>query len=295
MSGVRCQNVPGLKIFFLSLSLIFSGSVSGQDQKTRIVTSFYPMYIAVLNITENIDGISATNMTRQVSGCLHDYQLTPDDLKTLSGTDIFVVNGAGMESFLEKVIKSKPDLKIVYASEGIDLIKTGNEANPHVWVSVSLHIRQVKNIAEGLSKYDPKHAGGYRRNADAYVGKLEQMREKISASLKDMKKSGIITFHEAFPYFAKEFGLNIAAVVEREPGSDPDAREMARTIDLIRETNVKVIFIEPQYSAKSAETIARETGARLYVLDPVVTGPLSADAYLKIMEKNLETLKEALK
>ncbi|MFZ2655082.1 MAG: metal ABC transporter substrate-binding protein [Victivallales bacterium] len=289
------MRIPGIKISLLSLLVVFSYSMSGQDKKTSIVTSFYPMYVAVLNITENVNGISVSNMTRQISGCLHDYQLTPDDLKNLSKTDIFVVNGAGMESFLEKVIKEKPNLKIVNASGGIDLIRRGNEANPHVWVSVSLHIKQVKNIAEGLSRHDPRNAASYRKNTEAYVGKLEQMQARMSNSLKDLKKRDIITFHEAFPYFAREFGLNIAAVVEREPGSEPDAREMARTIDLIRKSNVKVLFIEPQYSAKSAETIARETGAKLYVLDPAVGGPLSPDAYLKTMEKNLETLKEALK
>jgi zinc transport system substrate-binding protein len=105
----------------------------------------------------------------------------------------------------------------------------------------------------------------------------------------------IITFHEAFPYFAREFGLIIAAVVEREPGSAPNARELAESIDSIKKKEVKALFSEPQYPASAADAIARETGMKIYVLDPAVTGPDDPDAYISIMEQNLKTLQEALK
>lgn len=276
------------------LILFFSISVSAEIEKTRIVTSFYPIYVAVLNVAGSVPGVTVTNMTKQVSGCLHDYQLSPEDMKILSNADIFVVNGAGMESFLEKVIKDRPKLNIVNASKGIDLIKHNNIENPHVWVSVSLHKRQIENIASGLSKYNPQNAAIYRKNADAYIQKLEALRMKMSDFTKTIRNRDIITFHEAFPYFAKEFGLNIVAVIEREPGSDPDARELANTIDIIRKGKIRVLFAEPQYSAKSAEIIAKEAKAKLYTLDPVVSGPMTADAYIKIMENNLGVLQEAL-
>jgi zinc transport system substrate-binding protein len=281
--------------FSIVLILVFSFSSSAENPKTRIVTSFYPMYVAVLNVAGNVPGVTVTNMTRQVSGCLHDYQLSPDDMKILSNADIFVVNGAGMEAFLEKVIRDRPNLKIVNASKDIDLIRDRNNIeNPHVWVSVSLHKRQIDNIAAGLSKYDPENAKPYRKNADAYILKLEDLRIKTFNFTNTIRDRDIITFHEAFPYFAMEFGLNVVAVVEREPGSDPDARELANTIDIIKKGKVRVLFAEPQYSAKSAEIIARETNAKLYTLDPVVSGPMKADAYVEIMGKNLEVLKKAL-
>ena len=280
---------------FTGLILLFSFSASAEIPKIKIVTSFYPMYVAVLNVAGNVPGVTVTNMTKQISGCLHDYQLSPDDMKVLSNADIFVVNGAGMESFLEKVIKDRPNLKIVNASKGIDLIKDKNNIeNPHVWVSVTLHKKQIDNIAAGLSKYDPGNARNYRGNADAYILKLEDLRIKMDNFTKTARNRDIITFHEAFPYFAKEFGLNVVAVVEREPGSDPDARELANTIDIIRKAKIRILFAEPQYSAKSAEIIARETKAKLYTLDPGVSGPMTADAYVKIMGKNLEVMQEAL-
>ena len=265
------------------------------SKPVRITASFYPMYIATLNVTKGIPGVEVRDLTKPMTGCLHDYSVTTDDMKQLSKTDIFVVNGAGMESFLDKVIKQLPHVKIVSASDGIDLLKGAEGDNPHVWVSVSLHIKQIRNIASQLAKADPQHAKGYNSNAAVYVAKLEKLRSDMHKGLDGIKTHDIITFHEAFPYFAKEFGLRIVAVIEREPGSEPNAKEMAETITIVKKAKVKALFAEPQYPAKAAQTIARETGAKLYTLDPAVTGPMKDDAYIKIMTNNLSELRKALK
>lgn len=265
------------------------------SKPVRITASFYPMYIATLNVTKGVPGVEVRDLTKPMTGCLHDYSITTDDMKQLTKTDIFVVNGAGMESFLDKVIKQQPNIKIVSASDGIELIKDGTGENPHVWVSVSLHLKQVRNIASQLALADPQHAKQYARNAAVYVAKLERLRSEMHAGLKDLKTRDIITFHEAFPYFAKEFGLHIAAVIEREPGSEPSAKELAETITLVKKAKVKALFAEPQYPAKAAQAIARETGAKLYTLDPAVTGPMKDDAYIITMTKNLSELRKALK
>ena len=265
------------------------------SKPVRITASFYPMYIATLNVTRGIPGVEVRNLTKPMTGCLHDYSVTTDDMKQLARTDIFVVNGAGMESFLDKVIKQLPNVRIVNASDGIELIKDKEGDNAHVWVSVSLHIKQVRNIASQLAKADPQHAKQYAGNAAVYVAKLEKLRKEMHVGLEGLKTHDIITFHEAFPYFAKEFGLRIAAVIEREPGSEPNAKELAETISIVKKSKVKALFAEPQYPAKAAQTIARETGAKLYVLDPAVTGPMQDDAYIHIMTKNLGELRKALK
>ena len=236
-------------------------------------------------------------MTKPQTGCLHDYSVTPDDLKTLEKAKIFVINGAGMESFIEKVIKQQPQLKIVDSSRGIEIIKdqkTG-EPNPHVWVSISNAISQVNNIKEQLAEYNPKNAISYSKNADIYISKLKAEREKMHKALDKLPNRNIITFHEAFPYFAKEFTLNIVDVIEREPGSQPSAKELKETIDIVKKDKVKALFAEPQYPSKSMKIIAQETGAKVYTLDPAVTGELNPDAYVKIMDSNLKSLKEALK
>ena len=264
-----------------------------------IVTSFYPMYIDVLNLTDGVEGVKVVNMTKPQTGCLHDYQLTTEDLKTLESADAFVVNGAGMESFLDKVTSQQKDLKIIDASRSdkINLLKDGEEENPHVWLSVTYAIEQVKAITSQLCEADPKHERQYKDNAMAYVEKLSDLREEMHSELDSLPHKEIVTFHEAFPYLAKEFRLKIVSVIEREPGTEPAPKELEELIEQVKSLPVKVLFTEPQYSPTAAETIARETGAKLYKLDPVVTGeatPEAKDAYLSAMRENMKVLKEAL-
>ncbi|MDD5675233.1 MAG: metal ABC transporter substrate-binding protein [Chitinivibrionales bacterium] len=261
-----------------------------------ILCSFYPMYIMTLNVADNVPGVKVVTMTKPQTGCLHDYQLTPQDLTTLSTAWVLVVNGGGMESFIDKAVKQRPQLIIVNASKGIPLIKGGGDEgdNPHVWVSLDGAMKQVKNIGDGLSAADPGSAEKYHANAQAYIAKLKTLQNKMHAELASFSGREIITFHEAFPYFAKEFGLHIAAVVEREPGSEPSAGELARTIRIIKHHAVTALFAEPQYPAKAAQTIAAETGLKVYELDPAATGPAEKGAYIRIMEANGAVLKEAL-
>ena len=274
-----------------------SDKSDNKDGSVRIVTTFYPMYIDAINIAKGIDGVTVTNMTKPQTGCLHDYQLTTEDMKTLEKADILIANGAGMESFLDKVIKEQKKLTVIDASKDMELLETDGEKNPHLWLSVTADIQQVKNITEQLKKADPKHADAYQANADAYIQKLEALKKEMHDTLDKLPHKDIVTFHEAFPYFAKEFGLNIIAVVEREPGSEPTPSELQEVIKQIKPLSTKVLFTEPQYSPNAAQTIARETGAKIYTLDPVVTGEANADAmdaYLVTMRKNMNTLKEAL-
>ncbi len=272
----------------------------GSDKKAfRIVTSFYPMYIDVINITKDVDGVEVVNMTKPQTGCLHDYQLTTEDMKTLEKADAFVVNGAGMESFLDKVVKQQKNLKIIDASKSdeINLLKDGDEENPHVWLSVTYSIEQVKAITSQLCEADPAHADAYRKNALEYVTKLDKLRTQMHEELDNLPDKDIVTFHEAFPYLAKEFKLNVVSVIEREPGTEPTPQELEETIRQVNALPVKVLFTEPQYSPSAAKTIAAETGAKIYQLDPVVTGEANEqamDAYIDAMKKNMEVLKEAL-
>lgn len=290
-----------------------SNNSTESNNKLTIVTSFYPMYISTLNIVKDIPNVEVLNMATSQTGCLHDYSLSTKDLKTLSNADILIINGAGMESFLDDVIDEYSDLKIIEASKGIDLIEDtehddhtedhdhedhDHDVNPHVWVSISKNIEEVSNIAEELSSLDPNHANEYQDNANEYIAKLENLKTEMHSTLDNIAHKDIITFHEAFPYFAEEFGLNIVGVIEIEPDSEPSAKEVENIISIINEKNIKALFTEPQYSSKIADTIAKETGASIYTLDPIVTGDSNEKAYndyIIKMQENLNTLKEALK
>lgn len=321
--------LPKLLTLLITTSFLFIGCNNNVDSnKTtesdtlNIVTSFYPLYISTINITKDIPNVTVTNMTKSQTGCLHDYQLTPQDLKTLENADILVINGAGMESFLDGIISQYPNLEIVDATKGLSLLEDDthshddhdhdhdtedehsedddhdHEYNAHVWVSVTGNIDEVKNISSQLESLNPENKEAYESNTNTYVAKLEDLKNEMHEELDNLPNRDIITFHEAFPYFAEEFNLNIAGVIEIEPDSEPSAKEIEEIINTVKEKNIKALFTEPQYSSKVAETIATETGATVYELDPIVTGDSNPDAYddyINKMKKNLDVLKEALK
>jgi len=261
----------------------------------RILTSFYPMYIHTLNIAGNIPGVEIKNLTRPTTGCLHDYQATPDDIARLTAADAVVINGGGMEAFLDKSLQGGRKPAVINASEGIEWLRDEHGINPHVWASPTLAIQQVENIARQLAAADPAHAGIYKQQAQKYVTQLEALRDRMRPELQRLRVRDLVTFHEAFVYFAREFNFNAIAVVTADDGMIPRPRELVQTATLIKARHIPAIFVEPQYASDAALTIARETGAGIYTLDPGVTGPARADAYVRTMEANLLELQRALK
>ena len=300
----------GFALLMMILTLLFSGCAAQTDGQKVIVTSFYPMYILTQNVAAGIDGVTVQNMAEQNVGCLHDYQLQTRDMVTLEGADALVINGGGMEQFMDKVMTLREDLPVIDASEGIEMLPSvsehdhddhddhdhdheGEVMNAHVWLDPSLAMVQVRNIAEGLANADPEHAEAYRSNAEAYILKLEQLKADIAEQLAPYAGREIITFHEAFTYFADAFGLHVAGVIATEPGEEPSTRDIADTCDLVNTLGIRTLFVEPQYPQKAAQTIARETGASIYTLDPCVSGDGSMESYENIMRENTRVLTEA--
>jgi len=277
------------------LFLVVVTASRAMGDNIQVVASIYPVFVAALNVTAGVPGVEVKNMASPRVGCLHDYQLTTGDARHLAEADLFLANGSGMEQFLEKIRLQWPLLSVVETSKGFPLMN----GNAHVWVSPAGARRQVENIARALAAADPANAGRYAANAEAYNAKIEALEFRMKTELAPYTNTPIITFHEAFAYFAQDFGFDLAGVVEREPGQEPGARELADTIELVRAKHVKILFTEPQYSDRATAVIARETGAKVYQLDPVVTGPSdpaeAKEAYLVAMEKNLATLREALR
>ena len=224
------------KVSLLALLMalvLFSCGCTAQEGETVIVTSFYPMYVLTQNIAKDIDGVQVVNMADQNVGCLHDYQLQTRDMVTLEGADALVINGGGMEQFMDKVISMRSDLPVITACEGIDMLPlTGHahehehehehegeacsEVNAHVWLDPQLALKQIENITEGLCAADPAHAEAYRANAADYALRIGELDTQMRTELAPVAGEKIITFHEAFPYFANAFGIEIAGVIEHD-------------------------------------------------------------------------------
>lgn len=293
----------------LALALLLCGGCAAEKTAGKtFVTSFYPMYVFTLNVTKDVPGVRVVNMAGESTGCLHDYQLQTRDMVTLEGADALIINGGGMEQFMDKVIAQQPNLPVIDAGSGIDMLcsEDGHDHehgehdhdhgvyNAHVWLDPALAVRQVHNIAEGLAAVDSENAEAYRQNAADYTARIQALDAELSAQLAPLAGSEIITFHEAFTYFADAYGLVVAGVIANDAGEEPSTRQIASTCDLVKALGVKALFVEPQYPTKSAETIARETGARVYTLDPVVSGDGSLESYENVMRENARVLTEAL-
>ena len=287
------------KILVLILSLLFIGMAAAyaREDAVVVVTTFYPLYVATINVAEGVPGVAVFNLTPPEAGCPHEYQLTAKDRALLARADILVTNGAGLESFLDHVLPMLP-ASTVETSAGIALLPGRHEeSNPHVWISVAGMKAQVKNIIDGLSAADPQNAQDYLKNGSEYIEKLTQLEREMTESLSPVAGRPIITFHEAFDYFARDYGLRVVAVMESDTGGAPAAREIADIVETAKKERVQALFTEPFNQNVTVDIIAREANLPIYVLDPVVSGTpgKDADAYINAMKENTKILLEALR
>lgn len=273
-----------------------------------VVTSFYPVWVMTLNLTRGLeDHVTIRNLAAPTVGCLHDYQLQTSDMKVLSGADAFLVNGAGMEAFLPEITRALPSLPVIEASEGIELLENGDaveileseeeEVNSHLWLDPSRAVRMAENLAAGLIRLMPADEEVITANLQDYRSRLESLDEQLRFGLENLPRRDIVTFHEAFPYFAAAYDLHVVAVVNKEPGEVLTPSQMAVLVREIIRLGNPPLFVEPQYTDLSAQTLSRETGSSVWSLDPMVTGPeedVPLDYYETVMLQNMNTLIEAL-
>lgn len=265
-----------------------------EEQTLTVVTSFYPMYIAALNVIGDTDGVHLQNLSEPQTGCLHDFQLTPEDMKLLSKADVFIINGGGIESFMKDVAKSYPDLTIIEASEGIDLLEDEGEENAHAWMSVATYEEQVNHIAEGLAAADEKHASDYQKHADAYVVKLDALKERQQQVAEKIKGQSVILFHEAYDYVADDYGLDVAYVLDLDEERQVSAGEVADVLAAVRDDHVKYILAEELYGKSMGDTVEKETDAKVIYLDALNRGDYDADSYIKGMSANIDLIEQYL-
>ncbi|HVU38761.1 MAG TPA: zinc ABC transporter substrate-binding protein [Opitutales bacterium] len=265
----------------------------------RVVAEFYPLYVDLLNVADGVPGVQVANLVPTAVGCPEGYQLSPQDLRTLSTANVLVVNGAGLENYLGKVAAQYPQLTIVDANAGQDLLKTGGELNPHLWVSPAQAARQVQTIAAALAAADPVHAAMYTRNGEAYAARLAALAAQFRTVLAHAPIRRLVAFHDSLPYLARDLGLEIIAVIEPAPGQNPSARELADVAARVRSAPGPVALLtELDSKNPAAEILSRELRQPVYCLDTVTAGPLdpaaAKDAYLRAMDKNLAVLATAL-
>ncbi|NWC96893.1 MULTISPECIES: metal ABC transporter substrate-binding protein [unclassified Pseudomonas] len=276
---------------------------SEHAKRLRIGITLHPYYSYVANIV----GDKAEVVPLIPAGFNpHAYEPRAEDIKRIGTLDVIVLNGVGHDDFADRMIATseRPDIPVIEANANVPLLAaTGNAArgagkvvNPHTFLSISASIAQVNNIARELGKLDPDNAKTYTQNARAYGKRLRQMRADALAKLTSAPNPDlrVATVHAAYDYLLREFGLEVTAVVEPAHGIEPSPSQLKKTIDQLRELDVKVIFSEMDFPSSYVDTIQRESGVKLYPLSHISYGDYSAQKYEVEMTGNLNTVVRAI-
>ena len=302
-------------LFSFLTALVFSQLATGQSgDKLRILTSIPPLYSWAVNVAGDLAVVE--NLLPADVGP-HEFQLRPKDLEKIQRADLVFINGLGLESWLERTLATGPKanrLRVATADGLADTnlifnlpeLKVGNAArphthdhgpgaNPHLWLDPLLAKHAVTNLVAALARLAPDKAGAFAENGRAYCTRLDRLDAEIRSETAKLLKREVVTFHDAFPYFCRRYGLKLVGVIEEVPGSSPSPRYLAALSQAIRDQGVGVVFAEPQFNPRLALQLTRDLKISLAQLDVLETGSLSATAYEEGMRRNLQALTKALR
>jgi zinc/manganese transport system substrate-binding protein/manganese/iron transport system substrate-binding protein len=230
-----------------------------------------------------------------------DYEPKPDDARKLADADLVVSNGVGLDDFLDDLIAAagEDSTSRLVLSEGLETITVDGEENPHFWLDPSIVAdHYVPAISAALVELDPAGADAFEASAAAYVEEVRGMDAANLASIETIpvENRKLVTFHDAFPYFAEHYGFELVGVIVENVGQEPTASELATLVETVKEAGVRAVFSEAQFSPDLARTLADEAGVTQVVttLYNDTVGPPPTDTYLKMMEWNVNEIVKAL-
>ncbi len=236
-------------------------------------------------------------------GEVHTFDPTPSDVRRISGAGVIFLNGLGLDDWLANLVEDAgtgaPVVRLAEDLPGVEYLKgaRGEGFNPHLWLNIAYAARYADRIGETLAAADPAHAAEYATGAVAYgkvlAGLDEQARTRLGAI--PAANRTVISFHDAFPYFAAAYGLTIDGTIVDSPGQDPSAAQVSGLIRTINEKGIKAIFTEAQFNDALARTIADETDANVVAglyTDSVGNAP--QDTYAGMMTWNIDEVAKAL-
>ncbi|MFL5680352.1 MAG: metal ABC transporter substrate-binding protein [Chloroflexota bacterium] len=234
-------------------------------------------------------------------GDVHTFDPRPSDARRIDDAGLVIANGLGLDDWLAKLAKDTGTAaRIVQLADSVPAdryIVEGGIANPHLWLDPDAASAYGGAIAAALAQVDPDHAATYQANRTAFDGKLRDLKawgRSLVGTIPPGHRS-LISFHDALPYFARAFGLEIAGVIVKAPGQDPSASDIAALVDAIRASGVRVVVSEAQFSDKLARTVAEETGATIVTdIHDDSLGDPPVDTYLGLIRYDLDRLVAAL-
>ena len=270
-----------------------------QDEDTlHIVATTYPVYLFTTAVTEGAEGVEVSLLVNQQTSCLHDYTLTVSDMKAIEGADVIVMNGAGLEEFMDDAL-SASDAQVIDCSQGIDLLPAqGHEGHdhdaeydPHIWMDPANAQAMLGTIADQLGQITGQDLQARCTEVQQQVEQASQQWKEQLTTLSDPK---LITFHDGFQYFSRSFGLELLKAIEEEEGSEASAQEIKEIVSLVEQYHLPAIFTEVNGSESTAQAISRESGCGVYQLNMIMSGDgTGIQPYLDAMQNNIDTIVEA--
>ena len=300
------------------------GGGGAKNERTTVAVSIFPIY----DLTKRIAGPDAdVTLLLPAGRNEHSFDPTPKDIETASKAKLGVMVGLNLDPWMEKLLKdAAPTAKVLKVGDRVPTLTIKDDpigadehddhdddhdkdhhdehhddhdhakgaADPHVWLDPQRAQLIVRAIAEELGRVDSAHALAYRERGTALEKELGELDKEVETKTKALKRRGFVTFHGSFSYFAERYKLDILAVIEPFPGSQPTSDYVQKVLDVVKKKNVPALYSEPQLDPRPAKIIADEAKIPLGVLDPVGGQP-ETDSYEKMIRFDVAALEKFLK
>jgi zinc transport system substrate-binding protein len=262
-----------------------------EPNRKAVAATIYPLYDIVRNVAGEFAGVQ---LILPPGASPHLFEFSPKQLRDLQNiTDVFAI-GHGLDNWAAQVTNVVKGARVFTVDGGITLRTFENgSVDPHYWLDFANARQITDNVAIELGKIDPAHADAYRTNAEAYKRALTEKEDALKSLLAPARGESILTFHDAWFYFAKDFGLNIVGSFEPTAGVEPTPRSLEALQQEVRAKQIHVIFVEPQLSTSLVDSFARDNHLGVAQLDPL-GGVDERMTYLDLMAYNANAIRQAV-
>lgn len=275
-------------IVIASIILLNDNEINNKnDSQINIITTFYPLQLIVNNLIKDVKDVNNINISASVGGCVHDYEMTPNDMMLIESADLIVINGQGMEPFMDKV---SVNTHILDTSINIP----NRNISSHIWLDFDNYIAQIKAVGEALIQIDKENQEKYTTNMEEYMQKINDLKNSINIR----SQENVVIMHDAFKYYSNMGMFNIVEEFFAGHEGNYSANDIRNVIENVNGKNVRILFVDNEtyeHNEELIQTIKNETDVNVYVLDLCVDVSGDLDRYIHVMENNMKIIEEAVK
>lgn len=289
------RNVANSALVLIVLIVLLLSGCSGpvrekaeEREPVSLVTTIFPLQ----SIVEQLGGDAVQVVNLLPPGANpHNFEPTPEQIKAACKGEMMVAVGGGLDTWAEDLVAAVPEMKIIRIHEELDI-----DQDPHVWLDPVLVKEKIApHLTEKLIKLLPSRSTELQHNLQVFQEQLSVLDAEIKSEVAGWRHRQLITFHNSWMHFARRYGLELVASVEESPGKELSGRRIAQIVQLACKHGVRVIFAEPQFNAQLAETISKEIGGHVLLLDPLGGEQVpERDSYIKLMRYNLRMMAEGM-